>query len=150
MANVYLYSYLVGNINGERYEAGSLTIPVGKTVTLAYEIIKSVAPTTTVELFDATEDLSAFQLLWIASDFDLMLELSTDTNATYGERDATVELVGSGTALTYGTPFILAGDASYANYTVNFAAGTVDVIDRIRARNLSSTNTAKVRILAFN
>ena len=150
MANLYLYSYLVGSVNGERYEAGSLTTPVGKTVTLAYEIMKSVAPTTTVELFDASKDLSAFQLLWIASDYDVMLELSTDINATYGERDATVELVGSGTAGTYGTPFILTSDASYANYTVNFAAGTLDVIDRIRARNLSSTNTAKVRILAFN
>jgi hypothetical protein len=150
MANVYVYSYLVGSINGRRYEAGSLTNPIGKTVTLAYEIIKSVAPTTTVELFDTSKDLSAFQLLWIASDYDLMLELSTDTNATYGERDATVELVGSGIAETYGMPFILGSDASYANYTVNFAAGTVDVIDRIRARNLSSTNTAKVQVLAFN
>ena len=49
--------------------------------------------------------------------------------------------------LSAGVPLVLGDDVSYANYTVNFGAGTLDVIQRVRVRNLGAT-TANVTLLA--
>ena len=69
-------------------------------------------------------------------------------DADVGEVVSTKPLIGSGTAKTYGVPFILAGDDSYASdHTAGFeVVGTLDVIERITARNLSTTNTARVHL----
>ena len=99
----------------------------------------SVAANTTVTLYDSTTDAcDDFDFLWIDSNEDVILELITDQNNGVGKRSATIEVTGGG------PPEILGSDASYANYTTNFAGGTLDVIDKILCRNLG-TDTATVR-----
>lgn len=99
----------------------------------------SVAASTTVTLYDATVDsVSAFDFLWIESDEDVVLEFITDQNNGVGKEVYTVTLIGGG------EPFLLGSNVSYANYTTNFAGGTLDVIDKILCRNLG-TDTATVR-----
>jgi hypothetical protein len=99
----------------------------------------SVAQNTTKTLFDATTDLADFDCMIILSDQDVYLELTADQNATYGTQLFAPKVLA-------GVPFILGSDDAYANYTVNFGGGTVDVIDRVRVRNLGAT-TANVTCL---
>ena len=101
----------------------------------------TVAQNTTVNLLDVTQDLADFDFLFVVSDQDVMLELVTDDDDGVGEEAYTVELKA-------GIPFLLASDTSYANYTVNFGGGTLDVITTVRARNLGAT-TANVSIHAW-
>lgn len=99
----------------------------------------SVAASTTVTLYDSTVDsVSAFDFLHVESDEDVMLELITDQNNGVGKEVFTVTVTGGG------EPFVLDSNVSYANYTTNFAGGTLDVIDKILCRNLG-TETATVR-----
>ena len=92
----------------------------------------SVAAAAKATLFDATTDLADFDfLLIVTDDADVMVELVTDQNAGVGRVVSTLQLYP-------GLPLILGGDNSYANYAINFAAGTLDVIDLIRAKNIGS------------
>ncbi len=75
------------------------------------------------------EPLTDFDFLFIESDLDgVMVELTTDKGAEVGKVVSTVELKA-------GKPLMLNSDGSWANYTVDFAAGTLDVIDQIRIHN---------------
>ncbi len=78
-----------------------------------------------------------------------MVELITDQGADVGTVVSTVQVAGTGTTGSYGAGFSLASDTSYANYTTNFAAGTLDVIDKILVKNLSTTQAAKVYFCAI-
>jgi hypothetical protein len=147
MSNVVrLYAYAVTEIDGDVVNVGNLHIPNYLTVDGQQEKkIVSLGTETTLKLWDVDDSaLTAFKFLWIQTDYDIMLELVTDDDADVGEEVYTVELQGSGRANVYGMPFILNSDASYANYTVAFGGGTLDVIETIRGRNLDTTNTAKV------
>lgn len=136
--------------DGNPIRHGSMSEPT--VITFTGEIKNSVvdvAASTTVKILDLSVDqISAFSYLLLASDQDVMIELVTDDGNEVGERVYTIKLIGSGTAGTYGAPFQLLSNVSYANYTVNFAAGTLDYIETIRARNLSATTSAKVRLIA--
>ena len=114
------------------------TITLGTGLTF-YKMV-SIAQSTTGTLYDATTDLSTFQFLLVVSDQDVYLELTADQNASYGTELITTKILA-------GIPFVLGTNAAYANYTVNFGGGTVDVIDRVRVRNLGAT-TANVTVLA--
>lgn len=99
----------------------------------------SIAQNTTKTLWDATTSPCAdFDFLWIESDVEVIVELITDQNAGVGKEVYTVTLLP-------GCPLVLGTDQSYANYTTNFAGGTLDVIDKILCRNLEE-DTATVRI----
>jgi len=148
--SVQLYQYYIVDIDGKAYRGGSISSPV--TVSAAgqkLDNVYSVATNTVQKIFDVDEGpLSDFDFLWIETDFDVMLELVTDDDADVGEEIYTVPLKGSQTANSYGAPLVLIGDDSYAGYTVNFAAGTLDVIETLRVKNLDNTNTASVHIFA--
>jgi hypothetical protein len=101
-----------------------------------------------VTLFTAGTELADFDILLLASDYDLMVELTTDYGNDVGDEPHTFGLLGSGTTGTWGPPLILTRDDSYANYTVNFGGGTLDVIDRVRVRNLSASQAAQCLIMA--
>ena len=100
-----------------------------------------VAASTTEVLFATANDLDSFSFLYIEADGDVMLEFSTDINNGVGDENYTMKLAADG------PPLMLGSDVSYANYTTNFGGGTLDVIERIRARNLG-TATVRVRIIA--
>lgn len=103
----------------------------------------SVAAAGTQELFDVADDIADFDFLMVISDKDsVVLQLVTDDDNSIGERAYTVQLAA-------GVPFILASKRSYANFTVDFAGGTLDNIERMNVKNLQATDAAKVTLLAF-
>ncbi len=112
-----------------------------------HEVV-TVPALTTVNLFDYSSDLASFKFLWISSDFDLMMELTTDAAGAYGVQYATQKILGSGIANKYGIANMLGSNVSYGNYTHNFGGGTLAAIDKVLIRNLSSTQAAKCVILA--
>ena len=100
----------------------------------------SVGTTTTQEVFNVTNDLGSFDYLEVVSDISgVYVELTTDQNAGVGDEFYTVELVAN-------LPLILFGDGSYANYTANFGGGTLDLIERVRVRNVSGATAAKIYV----
>ena len=151
MATINVYTRVIATVNGVDYKFGDQVTPA--TITAAgndvYEVMQTVATETTVTLFTSGTDLDDFDFGIIAVDQDCTLELVTDSGDAVGIEQYTIGLKGSGTTGTWGVPFILATDDSYANYTINFGGGTLDNIDIIRVRNLSSTTTAQVRALLF-
>tara|TARA_R100001594_G_scaffold73756_1_gene108311 strand:+ start:2176 stop:2628 length:453 start_codon:yes stop_codon:yes gene_type:complete len=112
-------------------------------VTKSIERILPVGTSTTVKLWDVTVDF-AFKFFFVQTDYDVHIEFVTDDDASIGEVAATKYLTGSGKDSILGPPMILTSNTSYANYTVNFGGGTINTIDTIRVRNLSTTDAAQV------
>lgn len=129
--------------SGRKFSLGSLVQPHSLSTLINGRMdfnTFAVAAAATATLWDATTSPCAdFQFLWIESDLDdAVIELITDQNAGVGTEEFTLKL-------RRGVPFILAHNVSYANYTTNFAAGTLDVVDKILVKNLASS-TANISI----
>ncbi|MBK7363157.1 MAG: hypothetical protein IPJ01_12780 [Micavibrio sp.] len=93
----------------------------------------------TATLWDASSSACGdFDFLCIETDVEIVLELITDANNGVGREEFTVTVIPD-------VPFVLASKQSYANYTLAFAAGTLDVIDKITCKNLHATAAATVR-----
>jgi len=128
---------------GVEHKGGSSVTPQTVSVTgTVKDETKAIGTTTTWDfwLTGAEEPLADFELLWIETDLDgVLVELTTDQNAGVGKVVYTIEIY-------KGFPFkLVGGDGSHANYTADFATGTLDVIDQIRIRNPDASNTANVR-----
>lgn len=131
-------------VGGKVYRWGVRDQPTRHSVTGANVSDQVIAveksPAAAVLLWSALIDSPAtFALLVLETDQAVMVEFVTDDGGEVGEEVFTVEL-------NPGIPLILGDDASYADYTVNFASGTLDTIEAIRAKNLGATD-AKVRRL---
>jgi len=136
-------------VDGQHKSLGSLLEPVaidiaGNEVTDDSIVIPA---STVVKIWDKDESaVGDFDFSLLACDFDLMVELTIDSGGEVGTRLQTLSLKGSGVAGKYGLPLPLGADDAYASdYTASFAAGTLDLIERIRVKNLSSTQAAKLR-----
>lgn len=138
---IKLISNFTVAVNGVYVMNGS-TAPTSITAAsgLVFDRTLTIANGATAVLWDAAAatNVTDFDFLWITSDQNIQIELNTDQNNSIGDEFGTVT-VGPN------APLVLASDDSYANYTANFATGTLDVIDRIRAKN-SSGSTANVHI----
>jgi len=146
-ATLKLISHVIVDIDGKPYQAGNLaqarTITLGSD--LVYESVFSVAPTTAVKLFDIAENLSDFDFLLIETDLTVLLQFATNGATEYDVK----ELLGSGTANSYGIPFLLGSDdTQQQDGTIDLFDGTADTIEQIYAYNESATDTARVHILA--
>ena len=150
-ATLQVYSYLTALVDGVLEEFGSLTSPNSVSLTGNVRKIKAtVGTTTTKTLYESSTDLPAtFSLALIACDFDVYLEQIADNDGSIGDEAFAQLLRGSGVANKWGIPFIIPKQAAYANYSKNFAGGTVDVITTIRCRNLSSSQIAECLLLLF-
>jgi len=152
MASIQVISYVQATVNGITYKFGSTS--EAQAITAAGDDVNvftaTVATETTVTLWDDSERLADFDFLLVACDQNLMLELQTDSDNDVGIESYTLPLTGSGTTGTWGVPFILTRDDSYANYTANFAGGTLDVIELVRVRNLSASTTAQAFCMLFS
>lgn len=130
---MFVHGVVLGT-DGQAIPFGSPSTPVqitlGSGLTMKRDV--SVAQNTTATLFNTTNDLSDFDFLVITATVDMYLELTTDLDNSVGDEVYTIPLLAN-------VPFILGRDDSYANYTANFAGGTLDVIQRIRVRNLGAT-----------
>ena len=149
-ATLKLISHVIVDIDGKPYQAGSLTqartIALGSD--LPYEMVFSVppsTPTTAVKLFDIAENLADFDFLLIETDLTVLLQFATNGATEYDVK----ELLGSGTANSYGIPFLLGSDdTQQQDGTIDLFDGTADTIEQIYAYNESATDTARVHILA--
>lgn len=141
MATLRIIDYFeVINPDGETVRGGSRSAPIEiECDGLVSDVWKSLADATTWDAWaaGASEGLTDFDLLWIWADQDIRVELTVDANNGVGD-----ELIAF--LVEAETPFRLIYDDALANYTSNFAAGTADVVDRVRIRNVSGS-TAKVR-----
>lgn len=144
MATLRHYSYTEVVLDGTKHSIGSLTDPVEISVSgeLLYDRTFSVATTAKQLIFSVSNvDLADFDFLVVLSDKDdVVLELVTDDGNEVGERVGTYELRAN-------VPFVLGSDDSYANHTVDFAAGTLDSVETLRVKNNNSA-TARIRVMA--
>ncbi len=146
---VYVRTAVDVIVDGEKMSAGSTIEPVAIDIA-GNEITNdsiSIAASTVVKVWDKDESgVGDFNFLYLACDRDLQVELTIDIGADVGARLQTFTLLGTGEAGKMGLPFMLGSDEAYASdYTASFAAGTLDKIERIRVKNTSSTNSAKLR-----
>jgi hypothetical protein len=133
------FEMVVGNVP---VTGGSRSKPVEMTVAgLPLELPKSLGPELTWNAWLGSDGpISDFDFLWIESDKDITIELMCDANDGVGTVVFAKEIKAN-------EPWSILHDDAMANYTANFAAGTMDVIDRIRVRNRSVTDTAVIRLV---
>jgi len=105
-----------------------------------------VAASGTAELFDGSESdpFATASLIWIRSDRDCVVQLTYDTAGTYGKEVHTMAVKGSGEAGVMGPPLLVPDAQAYANYTEDFAAGTLVYCDRVTIENTDSSNAANI------
>ncbi len=138
------WRYFQLQVNGVTHKGGHLSTPV--TVSLdgdVFDVTNTIAATTTWDAWTsgAEQSVTDFDFLYIESELDdVLVELTIDNAGDVGDEIITIQLKKD-------IPLILGSDTGYANYTADFAGGTLDVIDRIRIRNPSSASTAAVRVL---
>lgn len=141
MATAYVYQCV--ECEGYIEKRGSRSAPTSVTVTgTKKEWRASLATATTSLVWDAAvsgEPVTDWDIFWIKSDQDLLVEFTIDSNATYGTMIHAVKI-------TANEPRVIIRDDMVANATANFATGTTDLCDRIRVRNASGS-TAIIDIL---
>lgn len=133
--------------NGERHLLGSMSDPVnlaasfsGNVERKVYSLASSGTATIWIAVSTAAAVSSLFRFLWIRADKeDVMVQLTTDLEDDVGTERYTIKLKKD-------LAFILGSDDSYANYSLNFSGGTLDIIDEIRVKNLGS-ETASVEVV---
>lgn len=142
MATLNLWFRAEADLTTNVFGMGSLSAPVQLTVTAVHVQKVSLATATTAKLFDVTEDLSDFDYAIILSDQSIFIEQVCDDGNEVGERVFAQKIRAN-------FPFLITHNAAKANYTVNFAAGSDDVIETVRARN-ESGSTANITSAFFN
>lgn len=145
MAFVRAYVTVVAEDSGGNLHevVGALGDPIaGPAVTgSVYRTRVVVAAGAIATLFTA-DNLADFNLMVITSTTsNVFAEFTTDVSGGVGTELATIELSSK-------IPYILASNRSYANYSANFAGGSVDAIERVRVKNTGSV-PATVEIFAM-
>lgn len=141
-ATLLLYQSFSVMLDGDKRVGGDRIMPVpieleGESL----DLTKSLADDTTWDVWAGADDesaLSDFEFLWVESDQDVFLELTVDQNAGVGREEIAI-------TVKAGVPFVMGSSVAKALYTADFAAGTDDVVDRLRVRN-ESGSTATVRV----
>jgi len=152
MATIYVYQYFTVDIDARSVSGGSRTVARSVAITdneLSDQTFK-VAPQTIVKIWDKTENeaMGDFDFLYLESDLDLLIQFTTDagTSDVYDVK----ELKGSGTSGRMGPALLLASDTTQLTdgaSGIDGFDGTADTIDEIWARNESSSDTARLRIV---
>lgn len=140
MATLSLYAaaqFTVGSVNiavGSRGGAYSIAVD-GQ-----HQLLNRVLEGNTATTWDAWESgsetaIADFDFLWVLSDQAVLVEVTADKDGTYGTRVFVHEAQAN-------VPLMLTSDDCLSNHTADFEApaGSADVIDRIRIRNLSGSD----------
>ena len=148
MPSVHIYQYAVVDIDESPIQCGSLSR--ARSIALGDGEISDqtfkVGTTSAVKIWDKTENeaLGNFDFLWLESDFDVLVQFTTDAGTT--DAYDVKELKGSGTANEMGPALVLGSDDTLLlDGSIDTFDGTADTIDEIWVYNESSTNTARVR-----
>lgn len=151
MASIQVYQFAVINIDGRQVKMGSLSL--SRNVTIAdnevFDQTFQIAASTAVKIWDKTENksLGNFDFLWLETDFDVLVQFTTDAGTT--DAYDVKELLGSGTAGEMGPALVLGSDdTQLLDGTVDLFDGTADTVDEIWVYNESATETARVRMVA--
>ena len=137
-----VYKRFEVTVDGIRRDGGYPETP--RRITIDGDVLdqtRSLATATTWDVWvtSAENPLTDFKFLWIESyEQDVIVEITTDKDADVGTVISTI-------TVSAGDTFALGDNQSYAGHTADFAAGTLDVIDQIRIRNVSGS-TANVRV----
>ena len=127
---------------GSRASAYSITVDG-----LFDTIDMSLATATTSLVWESGSDgsnVTNFDVLWVLSTQNLEVELTIDKNGSAATPGPTIIVH----QVQANVPLILTSDDFYAAPTAAYAAGTEDVCDRIRFRNISgSTATIQGAII---
>ena len=150
---VYVRTAVNALVKGEplRFGSGLEVVSVDIAGDEVSKDIITVGASTTVKIWDKDESgVGDFDFLLLAATRTLYVEFTVDIGGEVGTFPFVLPLAGTGTDTQFGVPLMLGADDAYASdYTANFGAGTLDKIERIRVRNLDSTNASKVfRIIA--
>lgn len=110
-----------------------------------YEDFITVGASTTAVIWDPTSwtgfNLTDFDFMALISNTELYIELTTNEGDA-NEEIATIELIKD-------LPYMLGSDTSYYNHSASDAfAGTLDVIDKIRAKEVNG-NAATLHVILF-
>ena len=144
MATLRVYDYWeVTDADGIEHRGGSRSAPIEVSVTpIVDDRTKSLADSTTWDAWitGAEEAMTEFDFFWMIADQDVRVELTVDKGNEVGD-EVLVLLVEAN------TPFRLFYDDALAAYTADFAAGTADLVDRIRIRNVSGETAIVRRVL---
>lgn len=96
----------------------------------------------TAELIELPTDLADFDVLYVESDKEVLLELVTDLGGEVGLKVYAITIAAGGS-------FVLTSDVSYAGYDLGeFHTADADAIENVSVSN-ESGETATVRILAI-
>ena len=129
-------------IDGERKGAGNIKIPLEVAIDGQFNDLKkklSAGPDPWDAWVAGADTLADFDFLYIESDDEVYVELVVDKDADVGTEAIAFELDPN-------RPFFMFTDIGLANYTIDFAAITRDVIDQIRIHNADAATTPTVRV----
>jgi hypothetical protein len=150
MASIQIHQYFTVTIDDREVHGGSLSR--AKTINIADDEISDqthkLAPEAIVKIWDKAENesLADFDFLWLESDRDVKIQLTTDAGGD--DEYFVVELKGGGSAGVMGPALVLGSDLAHQfDGAVDAFDGTVDTIDEIWVENPSNTDTARVRIV---
>lgn len=142
MATLRVWQCYELDVDGERIVGGSRSAPVEITVDgKRKEYYRSLATSTTVTVWagtDTNEPISNFDFMYVESDQNVILELTTDVGNEVGDEKYAIEVQAN-------RPFTLCSDDAFAGYT-SISSNTEDVIDTVKIRNASGS-TANVRVI---
>ena len=142
-----LVNSLTTRRNGNKIQYGSTDSPYE--MAMSHDLssgFKTIAASGNAELFDGseTDPFTTASIIWIRSDRDLSVQLTFDTAGVAGKVVQTYYVLGGGDTKVMGPPLLLADARAYANYTEDFAAGTLYYCDRVLVLNEDSSNSAYV------
>ena len=116
---------------GEVKQLGSVLTGDSITVTDVRDDTITVDATTTWDTWTSSDTINALAFLWVECASAVWIELTTDKDNDVGASSNEFYTIKT----KAGVPFVLTSNISFADYTVDFAGGTADVIDQIRIRN---------------
>lgn len=132
------------DLDGDIRHLASEATPTEIEITNLHDSTVSIAASTTVVLYDPTLSSVPFTttaplaLILLSDTDDVEIEFTTN-------EDNAAEAIGLIT-LKAGVPWALGDLAGRFNYTTDAFAGTLDTIDKIRAKNLNADAAARVRM----
>lgn len=134
------------DIDGVPIKLGSMAVPLKNYQASIdglheHKVVQVAAAGTATIWSAAISALDDFDFVWIRSDQDSVRLQLTCKDGDANEENFLVTLAA-------GVPFVLADDTSEYNLTPDFAAGTVDAIDKLMVENLASV-AANIEVLVI-
>jgi hypothetical protein len=150
MASVQVFQYFVIDTGVHTVQGGSLS--EARSIDLVdaevTDQVFKVGPAAGVKIWDAAENeaMSDFDFLWLESDRDVLIQVTTDAGVTDSYDVKTLK--GSGTSGKMGPALVLGSDGTLlGDGTIDTFDGTAGTIDEIWAYNEDATETARVRLV---